>query len=495
LLNNAPGAALSAPPTRPAAQQRGANNARARDMHHNRYGGMPLQGGYTDLFGAHLGAAGPLPGAAKPPGTKGKDDGQAVMATVMRGLRPEAAGDYSWSPDGKFLAFSASDSTEFSCIHVWNVDTGKVNKLTHPSYNAVEPKFSPDGLFLYYFSDQQISSGADSPYGMRGSEPSIVGAQQLMCLPLRDGFKCPFFMGDELNSQGQTYDPSIGKKFKTKVSLENVEKRAVTVPFLEKRQYTGLHIIGDGRTFLMQMWDGMGLYLIALDIITGGITPIYPDPMGVFVSGDTNVVMIAVEQGLALISGKALSMAGITQDQILGSAVVWSPPEGWTVTVDPRAEWMQMYNDAMRNMRDAFYDPDMHGLNWGKITEMYRPLVYRVSTKSELRDVLQQALGELSVLHVFVSIRSESPVLPVGEASACLGGNLVKHPRGLRVVRVFDTSGVLAAPDSPLSAMAVNLRPSDVITRVDGFQLNTSDVPVSHALLGVALYKSNPVYP
>jgi len=40
-------------------------------------------------------------------------------------------------------------------------------------------------------------------------------------------------------------------------------------------------------------------YLIAVDITSGAVLPIYPDPLGVFVSGDSNVVMIAVEQGLA----------------------------------------------------------------------------------------------------------------------------------------------------------------------------------------------------
>ena len=65
----------------------------------------------------------------------------------------------------------------------------------------------------------------------------------------------------------------------------------------------------------------------------------------------------------------------------------------------------------------------------------------RISTKNELRDVLQQALGELSVLHVFVSIRSESPTLPVGEPSACLGASLTVKPKGLEVVYVYDTSG------------------------------------------------------
>ena len=137
-------------------------------------------------------------------------------------------------------------------------------------------------------------------------------------------------------------------------------------------------------------------------------------------------------------------------------------------------------------MRDAFYDPGMHGVDWPAVTEMYRPLVYKISTKSELRDVLQQALGELSVLHVFVSIRSDAPTIAVGEPSACLGASLVVKPFGLEVVRVYDTSGVLAAPDSPLSAPAVDLRPGDVITRVDGVALNASHASLSRVLLGKA---------
>ena len=451
---------------------------RARDMHHTRYGQPPNDGGFSDLFGAHLGAAGPAPISSAA--------GTASARTVMSGLRPEAAGDYSWSPDGKWLAFSATDETEFSTVNVWRVDTGEVIRLTHPSYNAVEPKFSPDGFFLYYFSDQQIESGADSPYGSRGSEPTIVGSQQLMCLPLREGFKCPFFLGDELNPQGQIFDPEVGKKIPTKINVQNIEKRAVAVPFLEKKQYADLHIVNGGQTFVMQMWDGVGFYLIAMDIMSGAVVPIYPDPLGVYVSGDGSVLMIAVEQGLALFSAKALAVPEIDQDTLLGSAAVWAPPESWAVTVNPRAEWMQMYNDAMRNMRDAFYDPDMHGVDWPRVTEMYRPLVYKISTKNELRDVLQQALGELSVLHVFVSIRSESPTLPVGEPSACLGASLTVKPKGLEVVYVYDTSGVLAAPDSPLSETAVDLRPGDVVTRVDGVFLNATDQPLSRALLGKA---------
>ena len=172
---------------------------------------------------------------------------------------------------------------------------------------------------------------------------------------------------------GQIFDPAVGKQIATKIAMNNIEKRAVPVPFLEKKQYFGLHIIGQGNTFIMQMWDGVGFYLVAMDIISGTVLPIYPDPIGVYVSGDSSVVMIAVEQGLALFSSEAIATPGVAQDQLLASAVVWAPPESWAVTISPRAEWMQMYNDAMRNMRDAFYDPNMHGLDWEGITEMYDP--------------------------------------------------------------------------------------------------------------------------
>ena len=66
------------------------------------------------------------------------------------------------------------------------------------------------------------------------------------------------------------------------------------------------------------------------------------------------------------------------------------------------------------------------------------------------------------------------------------GGSLAHHDNGLEVVRVYDTSGILAAPDSPLGAMAVDIRPGDVITRVDGAQLNLTDAPLSMNLLGKA---------
>jgi tricorn protease len=101
------------------------------------------------------------------------------------------------------------------------------------------------------------------------------------------------------------------------------------------------------------------------------------------VSGDGEVVVLATDKGLALFSARAIAMAGrgVPQEQLLHSAQLWNPPPAFTVSVNPRKEWMQMYDEAMRNMRDAFYDPNMHGVDWAATTETYRPLVYKMTHK------------------------------------------------------------------------------------------------------------------
>ena len=39
-------------------------------------------------------------------------------------------------------------------------------------------------------------------------------------------------------------------------------------------------------------------------------------------------------------------------------------PASWRRTVDPKAEWRQMFADAFRFQRDFFYDPSLHGVDW-----------------------------------------------------------------------------------------------------------------------------------
>ena len=48
---------------------------------------------------------------------------------------------------------------------------------------------------------------------------------------------------------------------------------------------------------------------------------------------------------------------------------------GMEMKLDRKAEWKQIFNECWRQMRDFFYDPDMHGVDWPAMQKKYEPLV------------------------------------------------------------------------------------------------------------------------
>lgn len=416
--------------------------------------------------------------------------GLATVENLLGGFRPEGVYGLSWSPDGSWLAYAKDEENDFTSIHVLELSTGDSTRITTPSYNAHSPRFSPDGLYLYYFSDQQIVSSANSPYGARGAEPVFSETSRLMCVPLRLGMTCPFFIGDEITSEGTVFDAAFGKVLPTVISTQNIEQRAQAVPDLPDAEYLSFEIIADGSGMLLTVADQGHIVVAAYSMYKRQAVPLFADPASVIVSGDLQIITFITNEGVALVSSKSVLSGQVTPEQLLSGTEVWNLPESFTVIVNPREEWLQMYEEAMRNMRDAFYDPNLHGVDWRSVTDRYRPLVYKISSKGELRDILGQAFGELSALHVFVSVQSEDPVIPLGTPSSCLGADFTPVPEGLKIAYIHRSTGVLDAPHSSLSRSTetsfVNLIPGDIITKIDGVLVNSTSRPLSDLLRGKA---------
>jgi tricorn protease len=135
------------------------------------------------------------------------------------------------------------------------------------------------------------------------------------------------------------------------------------------------------------------------------------------------------------------------------------------VTVDPTAEWRQMYDEAGRLMRDHFWVADMAGVDWAAELARYRPLVDAVGSVDDLVDVLWEVNGELGTSHAYVSGGGG------GDWSGrpgLLGADLDRTDDGWRVARVLPPE--TSAPDarSPLAGPGVDVRAGDVILEVGG---------------------------
>ena len=54
-------------------------------------------------------------------------------------------------------------------------------------------------------------------------------------------------------------------------------------------------------------------------------------------------------------------------------------------------------------MKNRFYDPKMHGVDWAAAKERYQPLLANIADSDELHTVLMQMIGELNASHTGVS--------------------------------------------------------------------------------------------
>lgn len=68
--------------------------------------------------------------------------------------RFDQAGEPAWSPDGRYIAFSAWSQGGYRDIWVVEVASGKAERLTHDRAIDVSPVFAPDGAYLYFASDR-----------------------------------------------------------------------------------------------------------------------------------------------------------------------------------------------------------------------------------------------------------------------------------------------------------------------------------------------------
>ncbi|HEX4791691.1 MAG TPA: PDZ domain-containing protein, partial [Actinospica sp.] len=144
------------------------------------------------------------------------------------------------------------------------------------------------------------------------------------------------------------------------------------------------------------------------------------------------------------------------------------------VSVDPAAEWRQMYDENWRLMRDNYWREDMGGIDWIAVGERYRPLLDRIGSSDDLYDVLWEVGAELGTSHAYVSPKGEDGDAAL--AQGLLGADLERDAEGSwRIARIVPSESSVAAGRSPLEAPGVAARSGDAIVAVDG-----RPVPAAH---------------
>ncbi|MEL6717848.1 MAG: S41 family peptidase [Bacteroidota bacterium] len=385
------------------------------------------------------------------------------ISTNQEGIR-----DFSWSPDSQWLAFVQRALNTMTQIKVYNVKDESTFDLTTDRANSFNPKWSPDGKFMYFLSDRSFTSLVGSPWGTRQPEPYWDASEKVYHVALKKGTRSPFREKDELMGNDKKEEKSAkekkDKKEKLVVSIdkEGIQSRIIEVP-ITAGNYSNLQV------------NDKALYMMARET-------------GVKAKSHLKVVKIANEDIKVKDVASAVNGFEITQDgkKLLiwkgrtyymvtagtGSAKLEDGRidfSGWKFPINPREDWKQIYKDAWRMERDYFYDKNMHGVDWDAMYEKYLPLVDRVTTRNELSDVITRLIGELSALHTSArggDTRSDNKSIQV----ASLGAKTSRDEAngGFKIDYIYKVDPDYPNQKSPLDDPYLDIRIGDIITKVNG---------------------------
>ncbi|GGW27963.1 S41 family peptidase [Streptomyces xantholiticus] len=382
-----------------------------------------------------------------------------------------------FSPDSAWLAWSHPGPSPLRQIKLANTGDLTVSEATQLRFADFQPAFTLDGKHLAFLSERAF----DPVYDAHVFDLAFVGGCRPHLITLAATTPSPFgpqrhgraFDSDKDNAQDQ--DDSAEPV--TRIDLDGLADRIVPFP-VEAASYSTLRAAKDGLLWLRHPLRGVlgatratpddpepRTTLERYDLGQQRVEELSSDASYFRVSGDGKRVLLFTGGKLRVVpSDREVSHDDSDGD---GGASVTVDLSRVRRTVEPAAEWRQMYDEAGRLMRDHFWLPDLGGVDWEGVLDRYRPVLDRVATHDDLVDLLWEVQGELGTSHAYVM-----PHGGHGDASTrqgLLGADISRTDDGTwRIDRILPSETSDPHAHSPLAAPGVALRAGDTLLAVDG---------------------------
>ena len=385
--------------------------------------------------------------------------------------------DLAWSPDGAWLAYSFWTSARHTAIKLHSVAQQTSTLVTQPEFRDYCPAFDPDGRYLYFLSVRTFDPVYDSVQFElsfpRGARPYLIALQA--------GRRAPF----DPAPKGLAEDPAKERALPethpvmTKVDLEGIAGRIAPFPVPENRfgqiagarggrvVWTVLPIAGaHGRGGHK---DSPGR-LEVFEFDTLRTETLMEKADGFAIAGDHATLIVREGKRLRAIP----ALRKIERER--GEGRVSDEPSrksGWLdldrirLSVEPVSEWRQMLREVWRLQRDQFWVADMSGVDWDAVYRRYAPLVERVSTRSELSDLIWEMQGELGTSHAYEmgGDHRRPPQVALGYLAADVRA---VGDGSYEVTRIVAGDPWDAGADSPLNAVGAEVKVGERIVAVNG---------------------------
>lgn len=433
----------------------------------------------------------------------------------------------SWSNDSRWIAYAKDLESRQSAIVLYDTHSGEKHQVTGGFYDDDLPVFDPDGRYLYYRSKRNF----DPIYSELDNTWIYANGQVLIAVPLRQDIPSPLALRND-DEAPRWYEEEEEKKEEQKIaeapapkppapqakplpakssggSMESEvamreekksdkaqpkadeEKKTAPVPVPLSKSRGSLQIdvegfegravvlpVGSGRYDTLLAVSGKLFYtrlpragsnfgsqpLCVYDLDRRSDEYVLDDVSSVELSGDRRKLLVE--------RGKAWAIINAGENQRIDRPLAVGQME---MTVDPPAEWKQIFNDAWRIERDFFYDPHLHGVDWKAMRESYSRLLMDCATRWDVNYVLGELLGELNASHAYRGGGDFEE--GVNRSVGYLGCDFALEQGAYRIKRILEVAPWDTANRPPLRQPGVNVKEGDWILAVNGRRLDASEDP------------------
>jgi tricorn protease len=411
----------------------------------------------------------------------GDHDGKVWVVSVAEKKMTEVAddafgrvGDYTWSPDGQWLAFSLGQRAGTNSLYVWSATDGRLHRVTDAMFTAYSPAWDPAGEYLFFLSDREYAPQISTiEWNYAGNRTTGIFA-----MALRKDVKHPFPpQSDEVTLEEKPAEkPAAGdaKPAETKpvaIDFDGLAGRVAAVP-VDADNIGGLAAV---KGYLLFATSGAPFYgrssyanrkLNIFDMKERKASVLVEDVGGAALSGDGTKVLVRQEGAYKLYDAKpnakdakTVSTADLAVDRV------------------PSEEFAEIFTEVWRKYRDFFYVPNLHGYDWKAMGDRYRQLLPYVAHRSDLNYVLGEMVAELSVGHAY--IEGGDFQLPERPRVALPGARFALDQQAgrYRIAKIFQGQNEESKYRSPLTELGVDALVGDYVLAIDGVELAGNDNP------------------
>ncbi len=372
--------------------------------------------------------------------------------------------DYSWSPDSKWITFTDKTLTStMAQIFIYNLVSKSIYSTTDTWYNSYQPYFSADGKYLFFTSDRDFNP----TYSQTEWNHSYSDMTRIYFVTLQKSTPNPI---GPTNDEVET-NPIPEKKAEekatipeVKIEFDGIQQRIIALP-IKSGNYWSLMQVGEKLYYMNSSTEETTGTLKFYSLKEKKETSL--GAIGSYEITANNKKMLIVKDGKFFIID--IHSAEIKTEKPVDFS-------NMSVLVNNKAEWKQIYDEAWRQMRDFFYDPNMHGVDWKKMHDKYSVLLPFVNNRNDLNFLIGELIGELNIGHAYTGGGDKPSIEKI--YTGLLGAKISKDASGyFKIDKILEGQNWDNNLRSPLTEVGLNIKVGDFITAINGLSVkNNNDI-------------------